>query len=173
MQSSWSLGGREGIKDRVTALSEDIIGFFHRQPYAIITTVDKSGCPHNSCKGIVDIDKNGKVYLLDLYKRNTYENLKQNPHISITAVDEHKFTGYSLKGLARTVSSQKLASDTIKAWEEKLVKRISRRVLKNIRGEKGHTQHPEALLPRPEYLIEVEVKDIVDLTPRNIKEGNR
>ena len=119
------------------ALNEGIIRFFLKQPYTIITTIDRNGCPHNSCKGIVDIDKSGKVYLLDLYKERTYENLTKNPHITITAVDEHKFIGHSLKGIAKIIKKEKLKSHTLKVWENKITKRISNRLLKNIRGEKG------------------------------------
>jgi len=152
-------------------LTDDIINFFHKQPYTIVTTIDKKGCPHNSCKGIVDIENTGKVYLLDLYKERTYENLRQNPHITITAVDEHKFMGFCLKGIARIVKEEKLHSRTIKKWEEKLTKRISQRLLKNLQGQKGHPRHPEASLPKPEYLIEVEVKEVIDLTPHHIRKG--
>jgi len=150
-------------------LTECLIRFFHRQPYTIVTTVDKTGCPHNSCKGIVDIEEDGKVYLLDLYKAKTYENLKQNPHINITAVDEHKFIGFTLKGKAKIANKNKLKSNIIKAWETKITKRISQRLLKNLKGEKGHPLHPEASLPKPEYLIEVDVIEIIDLTPHHIR----
>ena len=150
-------------------LTEAIIRFFHRQPYTIITTVDKDGCPHSSCKGIVDIEKDGKVYLLDLYKAKTYENLQQNPRINITAVDEHKFIGFTLKGKARIANKNKLKSHIVKAWENKITKRISQRLLKNLKGEKGHPLYPEASLPKPEYLIEVDVTEIIDLTPHHIR----
>jgi len=150
-------------------LTESVIRFFHKQPYTIVTTIDKNGSLHNSCKGIVDIEESGRVYLLDLYKENTYRNLKEDSHISITAIDEHRFMGYSLKGMARIVKREKVNSHIIKSWEDRIKKRITQRVLKNIRGEKGHSRHPEARLPKPEYLIEVEVKEITDLTPHHIK----
>lgn len=151
-------------------LNKGIIRFFHKQHFTVVTTIDSKGCPHNSCKGILNIEKNGQVYLLDLYKGKTYENLKKNPHINITAVDEHKFIGYSLKGIARIVKREGMESHLVKSWEEKITKRISHRVLKNIRGEKGHPMHPEASLPKPEYLIEVKVKEVVDLTPHHIRQ---
>lgn len=150
-------------------LTEGIIRFLHAQPYTIVTTIDKNGCPHNSCKGIVDIKKDGRVYLLDLYKKETYENLKHNSHVNITAVDEHKFMGYSLKGKASIIKRSSIKPHIKKLWEDKITKRISKRFLKNIRGEKGHPKHPEALLPKIEYLIVVEVNEIIDLTPQHIK----
>jgi len=156
-------------KRAMKKLSKGVAVFFQKQPYTVVTTIDKKGCPHNACKGIIDIDANGRLYLLDLYREKTSNNLKQNPYISITAVDEHKFIGYSLKGIARVARKKDLTPHLKKAWEQKITKRISHRLLKNIRGEKGHPSHPEALLPKPEYLIEVDVKEVIDLTPHHIR----
>ncbi|MCX5692444.1 MAG: pyridoxamine 5'-phosphate oxidase family protein [Candidatus Omnitrophica bacterium] len=150
-------------------IKPDIVQFFHNQHFAIISTIDKKGYPHNSCKGIVEIDESGKAYLLDLYMAGTYENLKNNPAISITAVDEHKFTGYCLKGKAKIVPKNKVNERILKLWENKITSRISHRLLKNVRGEKGHATHPEALLPGPEYLIAVDVDEVIDLIPWHIK----
>jgi len=150
-------------------ITPDIVQFFHNQRFTIISTIDKKGYPHNSCKGIVKIDESGKVYLLDLYTARTYENLKNNPAISITSVDEHKFAGYCLKGKAKIVPKNKVNGRVLKLWEDKITSRISHRLLKNMRGEKGHKTHPEALLPMPAYLIVVDVDEIVDLIPGHIK----
>lgn len=147
----------------------DIVQFFHNQRFTIITTVDENGYPHSSCKGIVEIDKRGHVYLLDLYMAKTYENLKKNPRISITGVDEHKFIGYCLKGKAKIVPRNKVSKRILKLWEDKITSRISHRLLKNIQGEKGHTAHPEALLPAPAYLIEADIDEVIDLIPAHIK----
>lgn len=152
-------------------LPDEIIQFFHNQGCVVVSTIDKNGFLHSACKGIVQINRNGRVYLLDLYHARTYENIKQNPHISITAIDEHKFRGYCLKGKAEIVPQGNLASRIIKAWETKITSRLTRRLLKNIREEKGHPRHPEILLPKPEYMIAMEVEEIVDLTPRHLREG--
>lgn len=150
-------------------LSDEIIQFFRSQGFVIVSTVGTDGVPHNSCKGIVKINKQGQIYLLDLYKAKTYENLEKKPRISITAVDEHKFIGYCLKGKARIILSEKLKPQIIRAWEERITSRITQRVLKNILEEKGHLRHPEALLPKPQYLIVMNVEEIVDLTPHYLK----
>ena len=150
-------------------LTDDIVQFFERQNFVIVSTVERDGSLNNSCKGIVEISKGGRVYLLDLYKKRTFKNLRQNPNISITAVDEHKFKGYCLKGKARITRPDELKPHVLKAWEEKITSRITQRVLKNIRGEKGHPRHPEANLPKPEYVIVMEVKDVIDLTPHHLK----
>ena len=153
------------------ALSDDIIRFFRKQHFVVVSTIDKANrAPHNSCKGIVNISRDGTIYLLDLYKRKTYANLKENPHISITAVDEHRFKGWCLKGKARIAGGRKLKPAVIKAWEERIAGRIAHRLLKNIREEKGHKRHPESQLPRPEYMIVIKVEEIVNLIPGHVSE---
>ncbi len=151
-------------------LTDGILKFISKQPYTVLTTVDKKGYPHSSCKAVVYIDENKHLYLLDLYRRNTYENLKVNSNVSITAVDEHKFAGYCLKGKAEITRLEKLDKKVFKAWEEKINKRISKRLLKNLKGEKGHPRHPEARLPDPKYFIMVKVREVIDLTPGHINE---
>ena len=152
-------------------LTHDIVEFFRNQPFVIISTIDEDGSPHNSCKGIVEISENGRVYLLDLYRGRTYVNLLKNRYISVTAVDEHRFRGYSLKGKAGLMKEGDLTPQVIKSWEDRIAGRVTQRVIKNIQGEKGHLRHPEVLLPKPEYMIMMEVGEVVDLTPHHLKEG--
>ena len=151
-------------------LSEAIIQFLHKQGCVIISSIDSQGFPHSSCKGIVKINPNGSIYLLDAYRGQTLQNLKDNPQVNITAFDEHKFIGYCLKGKARILFKKELDAGIIKAWEERIASRLTQRLLKNIREEaKGHPRHPEALLPEPEHMIVVEVEEVIDLTPQHLR----
>jgi uncharacterized pyridoxamine 5'-phosphate oxidase family protein len=152
-------------------LSSEVIAFFLQQHFVIVTTIDKQGRPYNSCKAVVDVTSDGKVYLLDLYMKGTFSNLKDNPQINVTAVDEHEFKGYSLRGLGSIVKREDLTPQVISKWDEKLTQRISHRIIKNIRIGKAQKQHPEALLPKPAYMVLVKVEEIVDLTPQHIKKG--
>lgn len=151
-------------------MTDDAINFFKTQDFAVVSTIDEDGGVHCSCKDIVKIDPHGRFFLLDLYKGVTFANIMRNPVISITAVDGHKFKGYCLKGKASIVDKDKLGPDILPAWDAKVVSRITHRLLKNIKGEKGHPTHPEAGLPKPQYMIVVDVEEEVDLTPKHLKQ---
>ena len=114
------------------ALPREIVQFFHKQRFVIVSTVDKKNTPHNSCKGIVDIDQKGIIYLLDLYRGKTLANLERNPNISVTVVDEHKFIGYCLKGIAAIVDKKLLNPHIIRYWEKKIPKNIVMNTQKNL-----------------------------------------
>jgi len=157
------------FKAGMKRIPEDIVHFFREQGFVIVSTLDDRGRPHNSCKGIINISPSGKVYLLDVYLKNTYSNLKRNSNVSITAVDEHKFKGYCLKGKANIINREQINPQIRKEWDGRIAGRITQRLIKNIREQKGHPKHPEALLPHPEYMIVMEVSEIVDLTPHNLK----
>jgi general stress protein 26 len=154
-------------------LPEAVVQFFQAQGCVVVASIDEKGFPHSACKGIVEINKDGRVYLFDLYRRRTHKNIKRNPRMSITAFDEHKFHGYCLKGRAKAIIEEEIDAKLIRAWEDRITSRLTQRLLRNIHEEKGHPRHPEAILPKPEYLIEVEVEEIVDLTPRHLQEENR
>jgi uncharacterized pyridoxamine 5'-phosphate oxidase family protein len=151
-------------------LAPSLIQFFEAQGCVIVSTIDAAGMPHSACKGIVRVSQEGQVYLFDLYRQKTHQNIARNPKISITAFDEHKFKGYCLKGEARLVKQSDINSQLVRAWEDRITSRLTKRLLRNIHEEKGHPRHPEALLPKPEYLIVMEVEEIVDLTPHHLKE---
>lgn len=147
-------------------LNDDIINFLHSQGFVIVSTIDKAGMIHTSAKGIVGIEPEGKIFIVDLYKAKTYGNLKRDPRVSITAVDEHKFMGFNLQGKAKIVMKEDMGAHIVKAWEEKIVQRITKRMLRGVQsGSKSKTHFEAKLLPQPKYVIEVDVENIIDLAP--------
>ncbi|MCK5306720.1 MAG: pyridoxamine 5'-phosphate oxidase family protein [Candidatus Omnitrophica bacterium] len=154
-------------------LLSNTVYFFRRQRFVIVSTLDSQGKIHCSVKGTVGIEGEGKVYIIDLYRAETFNNLKRNPAITITAVDEHRFKGYSLKGKAKIVEREKIKSRFMEKWEAGVAERVSKRVIKNIKEDKKTERHPEVLFPQPQYLIEMKVEEVVDLTPGHLKKPAR
>lgn len=150
-------------------LSPPIISLLEKQGYVIVSTLDPKGKIHCAAKGIAGIEKRGVVYLIDLFRKKTFSNLKRNATVSITSVDEHQFVGYTLKGEAKIVERDKIEDHIIKKWENRVVQRVSNRLIKNLKEEKAASHHPESLFPQPQYLIEVDIEEIVDLTPPHLK----
>ncbi|MDP8253245.1 MAG: pyridoxamine 5'-phosphate oxidase family protein [Candidatus Kaelpia aquatica] len=147
-------------------LSDKVINFFKKQSFVIVSTIDLDGRIHCSAKGIAGIHKNGHVFVVDLYHNKTYGNLNNDPRVSITQVDEHSFTGYTLTGQAKIVLKDDISDDYIKEWEKRVLKRMSDRLIKSVQSEKVSSAHYEAQLPEePKYLIEIDVESVIDLAP--------
>ncbi len=145
-------------------LTPEIIDFFNAQGFVVVSSIDEKGFPHTACKGIVKIDE-GTLHLMDLYKSVTYNNIKHNTNVSLTAVDEHEFKGYCVKGVASLVESEKIHDEVLEFWHKKLTSRITNRLLRNILGEERVSHYAESMLPDPKYLIEVKIEEVVSLAP--------
>jgi len=152
-------------------LSAGIQKFFSDQGFVIVSTVDKGGTIHCAAKGIVGIEAE-RIFLVDLYLAHTYANILVNPAVSVTAVDGHKFQGYTLKGKARVVEREKIAGHLMQAWEDRVIQRISQRMVRNIQEKRSGSHHPESKFPQPKYLLEIDVESIIDLAPAHLKQGN-
>ena len=142
-----------------------IVNFLNRQNFVIVSSIDKDGFPHTSCKGMVDVSGGNGIYVFDSYKGNTYRNIKRNSYVSVTAVNEEEFKGYCIKGRARIISINKASRALLKKWEDKLLNRISRRIVKHIKHSKHSLYHPEADMPGPEYIIYVKAEKVISLAP--------
>lgn len=147
-------------------LSREIIHFLESQKSVIVSTLDGEGRIHCAVKGIVGIEKKGRVFLIDLYMKRTFANLKKNRTISITAVDEHGFKGYSVQGTARIIPRKDIRRHIVEEWERRILKRISSRMVRSVKASTTSSSHFEAELPaQPKYVIEMDVTNIVDLSP--------
>ena len=150
-------------------LSPEIIEFLKAQGFVIVSSIDKNGFPHSSCKAIVKIDSQGMIFLIDLYHGSTGENIKRNSRINISAVEEHKFIGYCLKGQGKILPESQLTEELIKIWADNVTSRLVKRLLKNLNTDQSHNHHPEASLPQPKSIIAVEIEAIVDLAPYHLR----
>jgi len=147
-------------------LSDDVIRFFEKQGGVIVSTLNDKGKIHCSVKGVVSVKGGGKIFLIDLYLYRTFCNLRSNPMISLTAIDEHQFKGYSLQGKARIIPRAKIKKETLEQWEKKVAQRITKRVARSVKtGTKSHRHHEAHLPVQPKYLIEVSVNNVINLSP--------
>ena len=153
-------------------ISQEVRDFFQQQNFVIVSTIDSQGNIHSSAKGILEIQED-KLYLADAYRAVTFSNLKRNPKVTVTSIDERHFKGFCIKGKASVIERGQLDQQTLTKWEERLIQRISQRLIKNVQEEKITSHHPEAKLPKLQYLIVIDFEQIVDLTPQHLKQGKK
>lgn len=148
------------------ALPVEVMRFLEKQRVFIVSTLNEHGRIHCSAKGIVGFEPEGKIYVMDLYLKKTFRNLKRNPMITLTSVDENAFEGYSFQGNAKIVEYKDIQDHLMEKWTKRLIRRIADRLIRNVQSEKPTGRHYEAELPHmPKYLIEIDVEHIVSLTP--------
>jgi len=147
-------------------LPKKIFKFFQSQEEVFVATMDPDGRIHGSIKGIVGLEEECRIFIVDLYSRQTYRNLKKDPRVSISAMDKKNFMGYTVQGQARIVPRQDIPEHIMAQWEERIIQRISKRVVQGVRAQAKQDRHHEAHLPaHPQYLIEINVEATIDLAP--------
>jgi general stress protein 26 len=150
-------------------IPHDVKHLLDKHHVTIVASRDGKGI-HTSAKGILEVDSKGKIFILDLYKNRTYRNIKRNPHVTLTTIDERAFKGYSVKGRAKIIKEGAVPKNKLEIWHAKLATRIARRLIRHVKGESaGHEGIPEARFPLPKYIIEVSAEKIVDLAPQKLK----
>lgn len=147
-------------------LSQKVINFLKEQEFLTFATLNPRGKIHISIKGLIEVYPDGKLYILDLYHGRTYHNLKKNPWATVSAVDAHLFQGYALQGEAEIVNIENVDEDIHRKWEKNIARRVSRRLLRNVKRGVSSSKHPEASFPQPRYLILFRVKKVIDLAPQ-------
>jgi hypothetical protein len=151
------------------AIPKDIVGFLDKQGFVIVSTLDGKGGIHCSAKGILLVEPQGSIQLIDLYRGRTLANLKNDPRLSITCVDEHRFIGYTLKGNALLSEDDSAKGEILQRWYARISGRISKRLIRSIKEGRSSFAHPEASMPEPVCLITMRVDEIIDLAPLKFK----
>lgn len=150
----------------MTVISDKVKTFLERQNFIILSSLRNDGSIHTSAKGLIKVDARGKIFILDIYKSVTYRNIKRNPTVTVTSVDERRFRGYSLEGRGKIVREGSLTKEVVGKWHDKLAKRIAKRIISHVKeAHLAQESIPEAAFPAPKFLIEVSVDRIVDLAP--------
>ena len=153
-------------QNRPMKINETIEHFLKDHTVAVISTLNKKGEIHSSVKEIVGFETRGKIFIMDLYQNITLENLKNNPTITLTLVDEAKFKGYAFVGKAKIIIKKDIKQSLIQGFEDKIVKRISKRLIEKVKSENSARVNFEAALPdQPKHLIEIDINRIIDLVP--------
>ena len=72
-----------------------------------VATVAKDGDPHVIPVAFAKVFSEDEVLLVDVFMKQTLENIKANPRISVSAWDMGSLKGYEFKGNARIETSGK------------------------------------------------------------------
>jgi len=155
---------------KLKSVSKDVARFLERQHHVVVSTIDGRGRIHCSAKGVVKVDERGVVFLVDVYRGQTRRNLMRRANMTVTAIDEHHFIGYSLKGEGTIVGKRTVEKHLLRKWEERIVSRIAARLIRNLQNNASRAAvHPEARLPGLRHLIVMHVSSVVDLTPGHLR----
>jgi predicted pyridoxine 5'-phosphate oxidase superfamily flavin-nucleotide-binding protein len=104
------------------------------------------------------------IFIVDHVMGTTCANLKENPRVSVSFVNEKAFTGYQLNGTATVMEKgeefDKLAEEFQKIKTDFIVERI----MFNVRTGEKASGSPELSLPEKFVVLRIKVIEIVEIS---------
>ena len=119
-----------------------------------VASCARQGKPNSAPKMLVDIERLNKIYFLDYKHTHSYANLRENPEISVSFMNDAAFTGYRLNGTAQILESGSEYEEAKSRWEKRLISYEADRIIQRVRGLYS-TKESENSLPKDFVIIKI------------------
>ena len=143
--------------------TKEIIDFLGHQMFLFIGTSDKRGRPHTSAKPLLKIEDN-YIYLVDFVVGRTYKNIKRNPKISLSAINENKVIGYQLYGKAEVVEKGNEFRGLAQEMSRKQIKLATERVVQGVRKSRSNLVD-ELISLKTVSILKIKIKEVSQIKP--------
>lgn len=143
-------------------LLRNFLPFLSQGKFANVATCNEERMPNVAPKLIAKVENN-LIYLVDYVMGSTYTNLKTNPRVSLSFVDEKTLTGYQLNGAVAVLASGAEFDKLSEEFQQIKTNFTVERILFNVRTG-GKASHQDIVLPEKFIILKVKVFEIVEIS---------
>jgi predicted pyridoxine 5'-phosphate oxidase superfamily flavin-nucleotide-binding protein len=129
--------------------------------FVSVATCDLDGRPNAAPKFVLKLENNF-IYLVDYSIGRTSQNLKINPRISISFMDNDALMGYQLNGSVEIINRGEEYDILVKDLSQKELDLSTRRIIEGVTQGKPHERF-ELSLSEKFIIFKVKVEEIVDI----------
>ncbi|MDD5019404.1 MAG: pyridoxamine 5'-phosphate oxidase family protein [Candidatus Omnitrophica bacterium] len=141
---------------------QNYMPFLSKGKFVDVATCNEERMPNVAPKLIAKVEHN-VIYLVDYVMGTTYSNLKTNPRVSLSFVDERSLTGYQLNGAVTIVGSGEEFDRLAEEFQQIKTNFTVERILYNVRtGEKASPL--DIVLPEKFVILKAKVFEIVEIS---------
>lgn len=151
------------MKSTKENIPKNIRRLLEKTDFINVATCTLSSRPSGAFKFILKIDGND-IYLVDFARARTWENVKQNPFVSLSIIDDDILVDYQLNGSAEIIEPGGVFETLDKELDKKEVTFATKRVIESVRRQKKFPVN-EIPLAKRVVLLKVMVKETVELGP--------
>jgi general stress protein 26 len=137
-----------------------------------VASSDLHGKPNSAAKMLVDIVEPNRIYYLDYRNTQTFTNLKENPQLSISFMNDAAFTGYRLTGTAEIIESGPEMEAAKKSWDRRVISYEADRILARVTGRYS-TKESEMMLPPDFVIIKFTAREAAVIKPDRVFRAKR
>jgi predicted pyridoxine 5'-phosphate oxidase superfamily flavin-nucleotide-binding protein len=143
-------------------LLKTFLPFLSRGKFINVATCNLERMPNVAPKLIAKAAKNF-VFVIDYVLGTTFANLRENPRISLSFIDDRTLTGYQLNGTATVLEKGDEFDELAEEFQQIKTNFTVERILYNVRtGEKASPI--ELNLPEKFAIIKIRVIEIVEIS---------
>lgn len=142
-------------------ITEKIRELLEKRKFISVGTATRNGQP-NSAPKLFFRARGDYVYLIDHVMGRTIANLKENPLVSISFMEQDALEGYRLNGTAKVIERGKSYNAMLKEWGQRVVKLSADRILEALRtGTKHH--HFEVEISEKFAILKIKVNSVIKI----------
>ncbi len=132
-----------------------------------VASCDLRGKPNSAAKMLVDIVGPNQIYFLDYRTTQTFSNIKANPQLSLSFMDDAAFTGYRLTGIAEIVEKGPEYEMAKKSWDRRLIVYEADRIVSRLKGHYS-TKESENTLPKDFVITKFTAQEAAVIKPDRV-----
>lgn len=139
-------------------LTKEIIKILEKREFVSVATCDFDGRPNAAPKFLLRVDGD-TIYLVDYSIGMTWQNIKINPRVSLSFIDNSTLQGYQLNGPVRLVDKGAEFKKLCNEMQDKTIRLTAQHIIEEVRGGSKHESF-ELIIPDKIVIFEVRVDSV-------------
>lgn len=145
-------------------ITENVRKLIEKRNFVSVGTATRDGQP-NSAPKLFFRAKGNFIYLIDHVIGPTVHNIKGNPLVSVSFMDQDALEGYRLNGTAKVIERGKGYDAMLKEWNERAIKLSADRVIEAVRTGKKRG-HYEVEISEKFAILKIKVNNVIKIGRR-------
>ena len=142
-------------------IPEQVSKLLKSKEFVYLATSDLAAQPTVAPKFLVKVEGN-LIYLIDYVAGRTWENIKVNPKVAVSFMNNDNLTGYLLRGSTAFVTSGPEFDQIVATLQEKQFEFTVERVVKGVQRGKKHTDF-EFAFPENGVIFKIKVEEVIEI----------
>jgi uncharacterized pyridoxamine 5'-phosphate oxidase family protein len=128
-----------------------------------VATASGDGQPNAAPKFLLKCEGNS-LYAVDYVMATTWENLKNNPQVSIPVMDSETLIGYRINGKAEIIPQGALRNHLLQELSQKQIRLSTQRIIAGVKKEKKYESF-ELAFPEEVGIFKIVIEEITEIGP--------
>jgi uncharacterized pyridoxamine 5'-phosphate oxidase family protein len=145
-------------------LTKELISILEKREFLSVATCGLNNRPNAAPKFLLKVDEE-HIYLVDYTIGTTWQNLKVNPRLSLSFMDQNTLKGYQINGDVQIIDKGPAYKKMHKEMMDKEVHLTTKHIIEDVRGEGRHDNY-EVIIREKFVIFEMKIDEVVEIGVR-------